>query len=353
VVLTGVGSAGPQIARELVLGRQVNLSIGLAGLPPGALDGVGGGPVLVQNGVAIGDAGEGFTSSQLVGRTARTGVGQTADGTVLLVTAEGPDQGSRGVTAAEQAQLMASLGARTAIGMDSGGSALMAVGDRLVIPWASERPISDALFVGYSGVQLSPPPAKLSPNGDGVDESASVQVRAPVAGRLGVSLRRRSGRGSATLLSADVGAGARLVAVSPAALRLKDGPYALEADLTPADGSPPSSEVRPLILDRTLASLRLRPVAVRRGRRARPELRIGFHLTRAAAVTVAIEDSAGRTLRVLQSGRRTGAGDHLVGWDRTISRQPAAGTYVVAVEARTSLGRTGLKAAIGLTPPRG
>src|SRR5262249_37379859 len=170
-------------------------------------------------------------------------------------------------------------------------------------------------------------------------------------GQLVVSLRGRGGRGSATLLSTDVGAGARLVALRPTALGLKDGPYALEADLTPADGSPPSSEVRPLILDRTLASLRLRPVAVRRGRRARPELRIGFHLPRAAAVPVAIEASAGRTLRVLQSGRRTAAGDQLVTWDRTIARQPAAGTYVIAVEARTSLGRTGLRAAIGLTPP--
>src|SRR5204862_335479 len=86
-----------------------------------------------------------------------------------------------------------------------------------------------------------------------------------------VSLRRRGGRGSATLLSTDVGAGARLVAVRPAALRLKDGPYALAADLTPADASPPSPEVRPLMLDRTLAALRLPPVAVRRGRLAPPQ----------------------------------------------------------------------------------
>jgi hypothetical protein len=353
LVLTGVGSAGPTIARELLPGRQVSLGLGMTGLPPGVLDGIGGGPVLVQNGTPIADAGEGFTSSQLVGRTARTAVGQAADGTVLLVTAEGPDQGSRGITVAEQAQLMASLGARTAIGMDSGGSALMAVGDRLVIPWASERPISDALFVGYSGVQLGAPPAKLSPNGDGVDESANVPVRVPTAGRLVVTLRRRGGSGSATLLSADVPAGGRLVPLRPAALGLSDGPYAMEADLTPADGTPPSSQVRPLILDRTLAALRLRPVRGGSGRGAQAQLRIAFHLTRAAAITVRIEDSAGRTLRTLRSGRRTAAGDQLVVWDRTIGSRPAAGIYVVAVEARTSLGRTGLQAAVTLNPPSG
>ena len=134
----------------------------------------------MQNGRAITSAGEGFTSSQLDGHTARTAVGQTADGTVLLVTSEGPQQGSRGTPWPSRPSLMAGLGARTAIGMDSGGSALMAIGDRLVIPWSSERPISDALVVDYGGVQLSAPAAKISPNRDGVDDSTQTVVHTPL-----------------------------------------------------------------------------------------------------------------------------------------------------------------------------
>ena len=79
-------------------------------------------------------------------------MGQTADGTILLVTVEGPSQGSPGITVADQAALLASLGARTAVAMDAGGSAQLAVGTSLVIPWSSPRSIPDVVVMCYDGV---------------------------------------------------------------------------------------------------------------------------------------------------------------------------------------------------------
>jgi phosphodiester glycosidase len=353
VVLTGVGSAGPAIASDLVPGRRVTISLGLPGVPPGTASLIGGGPALVQNGVATPSAGEGFTPSQIDPPSSRTAIGQTADGTIIMVVAEGPQQGSRGITTSQQAALMASLGTRTAIAFDSGGSAMMALGDTLVTPWADERPISDALILSYLGVQLTPPLAsRLSPNGDRVDDTTSAVVRAAVPGQVRVTLDRRGGGTGPTVLNGPLGPGSRALDVNPARLRVGDGPYRLRATFTPADGSAPSTDSRPLVIDRTVARLRLRPEVRRVGRRPSASLQVSFRLLRPARVTVDVQDSAGRTLRVLRAGRSLRRGSHTVLWDRTLHRKPApAGTYRIVVLGRTFLGQAGLAATIGLRPP--
>ena len=59
----------------------------------------GGGPVLVRAGKPVFRANEQFTPDQLLARTARTAVGQLADGRLLLVTVDGAQPGySAGVT---------------------------------------------------------------------------------------------------------------------------------------------------------------------------------------------------------------------------------------------------------------
>ncbi|CAN0486088.1 unnamed protein product, partial [Phaeothamnion confervicola] len=170
MVITGVGSAGASLATDLPLGRAVGITPGLLSLPVGALDAIGGGPVLVRGGVAIPAAGEGFSSGQTTGRTTRSAVGRTADGTILLVTAEGPSQGSPGVTVAEQAELMRSLGADTAIAMDAGGSAQLTVRDQPVVAWSGTRSLSDVVVLSYRGITVQPLPFRLSPNADRVDD---------------------------------------------------------------------------------------------------------------------------------------------------------------------------------------
>jgi Phosphodiester glycosidase len=347
VVLTAVGASGPSLAQDLTVGRRVSLSVGVAGLAPGALNAIGGGPSLVEAGVPTG-ATEGFGSGQLNARTSRTGVGQTADGTVLLVTAEGPTQGSQGVTVAEQSKLMISLGAVTAIGMDAGGSAQQTVYDQLVIPWSSERAITDALVVTYTGMQVLPLSApRLSPNQDGVDDREPVTVRSAQPGEATVTLNRRAGGVAAQLYSGPLGPGSRVVGVDPRRLDVPDGPYQVTGQLAPADGSAPSTQSRALIIDRTLGRLRLRAVA-----RPTRQLDISFTLTRPAKVTVKVEDATGRVLRTLRSARSLGRGPQLVVWDRTLHRAPApTGTYAIVVEAQTFLGRTGLVSSVSLTAP--
>jgi hypothetical protein len=349
-----VGSAGVGVANDLVPGRGVRLELAVPGIPAGTQSALGGGPALVVDGVPVTVTDEGFSPAQLTARTSRTGIGQTAAGDILLVTSEGPAQGSRGISTVEQGALMARLGAQTAIGMDAGGSALMTLGDQLVIPWSSERAITDALLVTYRGVQLTPIPVRLSPNADGVDDGATATVRSPLPGQVSVTLNRRRGGAAATLFSGPLGPGSQSVTLDPARLAaLPDGPYALVAALQPADGiTPPSTQRRPVILDRTLERLLLRPARTLVGGARRPVLQIRFGLFRPANVTVRVLDAGGtRVLRTLRAGRRLAKGPQVVVWDRTLGRRPASGTYTVSVAARTFLGTTQLTRQVTVTAP--
>lgn len=345
VVIAALGAAGATLAADLAPGRRLSLEAAVAGLPPQG-QALGGGPLLVQSGVAIADAGEGFTSGQTGSRTARTAVGQRADGTYLLVTSEGPQQGRRGFTVAEQGALMVSLGAQTALGMDSGGSALMSIGDRLAIPWSSERPITDALFVTYLGARIDPfATERISPNGDGVDDALDAVVRAPVAGTLRVALTRRGG--ATTVLSeGPTGPASASIRVDPRVLGVADGPYVVSADLTPVDAGLPSSQRRRIVIDRTLGRLTARPVRRKGARR----VEVGFTLARPARVTLRIARADGRVIRVPVASRGLRRGRQTLVWDATVKRRPVSGDFRVEVEARTFLGATSLSRAVRLAP---
>jgi Phosphodiester glycosidase len=346
VVMTGVGSSGPAVVNELAVGRRVNLRIDVPAVPAGVTNGIGGGPILVSGGVPIPAAGEGFTSAQLTGLRQRSAIGQKQDGTLLLVTTEGVEQGSRGVSTAEQAALMAELGAVEAMAMDAGGSAIMVVDDDLVVPWASERAITTALAVFHKGVSVAPLAGdRVSPNGDRVNDTISAEVRVPVKGNLAVTLVRRGGGAVGTVIEGATGEGVRAIGVNPARLKLGDGPYALVARLTPDDGSSPTEHRRKVIIDRTLGGLKLRPQ--RSGKKK--ELLIRFALTRPARATVRILDANGKPLRTLMSGRPLRTGPQSITWDRSIKRVAAKGTFTIEVDARNSYGRSVLARTVVLT----
>jgi hypothetical protein len=172
-------------------------------------------------------------------------------------------------------------------------------------------------------------------------------VLAAVPGQATVTLNRRAGGVAARLYSGPLGPGSRRLGLDPRRLGVPDGPYLVTGQLTPADGSAPSTQSRSLIINRTLARLRLRPVA-----RPARELDISFTLTRPAKITVQIQDASGRTLRTLRSGRSYGRGPQVVVWDRTLNRAPApTGTYNIVVQAQNYLGRIGLTSSVGLTAP--
>jgi hypothetical protein len=351
VIISGNGTTADTVA-GLAIGRRVSLNMTVNGLPPGFTEGIGGGPALVVNGAAVGPSGENFSSIRLSAPTQRTAIGQEKDGTILLVAAEGHDQGSLGVSISEMAQIMLGLGAQHAMAFDSGKAAQLAVGDRLLMAIrGTEVPIPDALVVNYRGVQLGQMPDRLTPNGDRVDDFTQTTVRAPQVGGLTVSLDAADGSSSTTIFRGRFGPGVAPLRVAPGSLHLPDAKYVLVAKFVPGDGSNPTEATRPVVVDRSLGFLRLRSKMIRLGTRSapQPQLRIGFRLARQARVTVRLKDSKGNFLAFLAKQRLLTPGQRVITWDRSLNGKRARpGTYNVDVVARTSLGVSTLSSSINL-----
>jgi hypothetical protein len=110
----------------------------------GVFDAVGGAPLLLRDGEPVGRCNSGC------GRQPRTGVGVTASGKILLVVVDGRQtRWSLGPTVAEFAEIMADLGAVTALNLDGGGSSEMVVEGEVVNRPSDghERAISNAILV--------------------------------------------------------------------------------------------------------------------------------------------------------------------------------------------------------------
>ncbi|MFC7217480.1 phosphodiester glycosidase family protein [Streptomyces polyrhachis] len=171
-VLQGTGT-GAQWLREhaavgapLVLRRTVADSETGAPLPLTPQTSlVNGGPLLLRDGAsALDPVRDGWSPEDIEGadradffngwylrRNPRTAAGVTADGRILLVTADGrrPEH-SVGLSIDETAAVLRDLGAADAINLDGGGSTAMVVHDELQsLPSdaAGERPDADALVV--------------------------------------------------------------------------------------------------------------------------------------------------------------------------------------------------------------
>ena len=136
---------------------------------PGAVDVLGGNPLLVVDGRVVEADVDG--SGGFFARNPRTAVGVTAKGSLLVVVVDGRQGAySSGATLRETAELMRALGAVTAINLDGGGSSEMWV-NGLVATRPSdgrERPVSSALTVlrGADTGQSGLAPAQ-SPSGTG------------------------------------------------------------------------------------------------------------------------------------------------------------------------------------------
>ena len=183
VVLTAVGASGPSLAQDLTVGRRVSLSVGVAGPRPGHAERDRrrprpGGRRACPPGRRRASA---RRSSAAAPRAPPSGRPRAA-----RCCWSRPRARTRAAAASPPPSWpssWSSLGAVTAIGMDAGGSAQQTLYDDLVIPWASERPITDALVVNYAGMQVLPLTApRLSPNQDGVDDRELVTVRSALPG---------------------------------------------------------------------------------------------------------------------------------------------------------------------------
>ncbi len=175
-VLVARGAQAGFLSGEAPIGANVTVLLTLT--PPWAnvLEALGGGPIIVREGKPVFRSLEGFTTSQLAYRHPRTGVGQTADGRILLVAVDGRQPGySTGLTNFELALTMMRLGCVTASALDAGGSTTMAFDGKLLnrpSDSGGERAVAEALTLFYYGVYAPALPARvLSPNADGVDDA--------------------------------------------------------------------------------------------------------------------------------------------------------------------------------------
>jgi hypothetical protein len=329
-VLVARGSQAGFLSAEAPIGANVTVLLTLT--PPWAnvLDAVGGGPIIVREGKPVFRSLEGFTTDQLAYRHPRTGVGQTADGRILLVAVDGRQPGySTGLTNFELALTMMRLGCVTASALDAGGSTTMAFDGKLLnrpSDPGGERPVAEALTLFYYGVYAPAPPARvLSPNADGVDDAQSFAyklvrpstVTASLSGPGGVVLPLDSGsRAPGTYKFDWTGAGQ------------PEGPWTFRA-VADDDLGRHSVAERQFALNDSLGFVTARA--------SHRRVTGSFKLARPARVALRIETPGGGIVKTLAS-RNLPAGDGTISW------RGRPGSYVFSATATNEVGAVELTA---------
>ena len=169
VVMAAGATLAAALQAEAPVGTPLTTRLILQPAWTGVVSALGGGPVLVKNGKPVFRSLEDFTNDQISQRDPRAGVGQLADGRIILVAVDGNQPGySVGLTSFELAQTLVRLGAVTASAVDSGGSVTVAFDGQLLnhpSDPGGERLVKEALLIQYYGVYAAPPPLALV-NGD-------------------------------------------------------------------------------------------------------------------------------------------------------------------------------------------
>lgn len=363
-VLVARGRAAAALQAEAPLGTMLRTQVKLRPEWPDLVSAIGGGPQIVRDGVPVFRAGEEFLASQLGPRAPRTGVGQLRDGRIVLVAVDGRQPGySVGLTNFQLAQALVRLGAVTGMALDGGGSTAIAFDGALLNRPSDgrERPVGNALMFLYTGVYVPPPPAAVSPNGDGVDDDAELAFKVVRPSTVTVTVTAPDGSVAFTETS-ERQPGAYPVAFPPpvappvesppptgaAARRVgaaqeppAEGRWQLRVEATDDIGRA-TTMTRALTVDTTLGFLR-----TERRRLYLPptgrDLAITWRLGRPARVTVRVEAKDGTVVRTLAQ-RRFGAGDQAVVWNGLgRDRKPVkGGVFVARVVARSALGRSEL-----------
>ena len=360
-VLVARGNAAAKLQAEAVAGTTVTLRLILQPDWSVVSDAIGGGPILVRDGVPVYRANEGFTTSQLAPRGPRTAVGQRADGGVILLTTDGRQPGfSVGMTNFELAQALVRYGAVRGMGLDGGGSSTLAFeGTVLNSPSdGRERAVSTALMLQYYGVYAPPPLEQVvSPNGDGVAETQELSFKVVRPSTTTATLTAPDGT-IAWQEVLDREAGTYEVAFPPVPVLAPPSegtpPLPPPTPLPPAEGrwtltvsalddqGLTSTTTRRFWVNSTLASLRVAPArVVVRPTGGRADIR--WTQARAARVKVTIETPEGVVVRTV-SNASLPAGEQAVTWDgRGGNRKPVGtGRYVARVTAANELGTVSL-----------
>jgi hypothetical protein len=329
-VLVARGAQAGFLAAEAPVGAGMTIRLTLTPPWTNVPEALGGGPILVREGKPVFRSLESFTTAQLTPREPRAGVGQTADGRILLVAVDGRQPGySSGLTNFELALTMMRLGCVTASALDSGGSTTMAFDGKLLnrpSDRGGERAVAEALTLLYYGVYAPTPPSRVvSPNADGIDDAQALVYRLV---RPSTVTATASGPGGAVV---QLDAGSR----APGTYRFNwDGAGQPEGAwifrvVADDDLGRRSTADRQFSLNNTLGFLTARAS----GRRVVAD----FKLARPARVVLRIETPGGALVRTLPT-RSLPAGDGTASW----TGRP--GRYVLSVTATNDLGAVELTA---------
>ncbi len=140
---------GPEKQLSTIAGaRRFELSVKINPEWNGVQHIVSGGPYLVKNGEVFVDMTEQKLTS-IGGRNPRTAIGYTKDNNLIMLTADGREGASIGLTLNELAKLMKDLGCVNAMNLDGGGSTVMMIKGQVVNRPAVQGgiPLSHTLMV--------------------------------------------------------------------------------------------------------------------------------------------------------------------------------------------------------------
>jgi len=160
-VISISGPAAQFVPEKIKVGDKLDTHIRVipySTAPRSILHMLSGGPRLVKNRIVyVSKHEEKFKADIAKGRAARTAVGITKDGKLMLVTVDGlpraktarSDKSSIGVTLEELSELLISLGAVEAMNLDGGSSTTMWIDGRVVNQpvGGSEQRVSNALVI--------------------------------------------------------------------------------------------------------------------------------------------------------------------------------------------------------------
>ena len=363
VLVARGATIAPKLQEEAPVGTTLTARLILQPEWTGVVEALGGGPVIVRNGGPVFRSFEGFTTDQLLPRNPRTGVGQLADGRIILLAIDGREAGySVGLTNFELAQTLVRLGAVTGSALDAGGSTTMAFEGKLLnrpSDPTGERPVKESLNVLYYGVYTPPAvPETLSPNGDGVGETIALSYKIVRPSAVTAQLVGPDG----TTITLDAPAPPDPVTGLPGPLK-QPGAYPFVWDgVDPATGLPApegrwawkvaatddqgqaSAQARQVTFNTTLQGIAVKPGLLRLPPRG-AKVSVSFGLKYAGNAAVRIETPLGTIVRTL-TRRGLQAGTRAIVWDGRMGtrRTPLvhSGRYVAHLIVTNQYGKAEL-----------
>jgi len=346
-VLQARGKTRATLLAAAPVGTQVTVRLQVEGLPDGALDAIGGGPVLVRDGLPVRQADELFTLGQIARRHPRTAIGQLADGGLLFVVADGRSSWSYGLTMWSLARVMADLGAVTAMGLDGGGSSTISFDGQVLNSPSDGQPrrVANGLFLFYYGIYAPKlGDTILSANGDGVGDSKVLVAKIVRRSEIDLQLLRPDGSLAWRRQEVVEPSWVSRVVSSPA---MPEGAWRWVVEATEVGSGETSRMERLFRVNRTLGHLRLsrermRVTAAKGGR-----LGASVELTRPARLSAVVLGPDGLVRRVLFRGPAR-PGRKAWRWNGRAStgKVVVSGRYSIRVTATNGLGAVSLRESV-------